>query len=78
MRLSDLVAFRNELDTLSILPTHTNSRMAVDRLQYQIDASVVEFPEFSQRFQQHTVDIDRIFGEFESTLEELKLSLIHI
>ena len=72
MRLSDLVAFRNELDTLSILPTHTNSRMAVDRLQYQIDASVVEFPEFSQRFQQHTVDIDRIFGEFESTLEELK------
>ena len=66
------MAFRNQLDALSILPTHTNSRMAVDSLQYQIDTSAVEFPEFSQRFQRHTIDLDRIFGEFESTLEELK------
>ena len=72
MRLSELVAFRNQLDELSIRPTQVDCRMAMDRVLYLMHNHSQQFDTFTQALDQHAVQAHQVFDDFENTLVELK------
>lgn len=72
MKLSELVAFRNQLDELSVKPAQIDARMAMERVLYLMQSGGEQFDSFARELDQHSRDTAQVFDKFEATLDQLK------
>ncbi len=72
MKLSKLVAFRNELERLTIVPAQINSNMQIDNVRHLISCDPVQFAEFADQVDQQAGAINQQFDQFEKMLNQFK------
>jgi len=72
MKLSKLVAFRNELEQLTIRSAQSNSNMQIDSVRHLISCDPLQFAEFADQVDQQALVINQQFDQFENALNQFK------
>jgi hypothetical protein len=72
MKLSELVAYKNQLDLLSIRPTQDTTGQDLDRIMYTVDHSKLQM---SDQLLAHKNNLIQTFDLFEQELDSLKQQL---
>lgn len=74
MKLSELIAFKNQLDQLSAIPVQKEADIKINKITHLVE----QFPltvSHSEQINQQRLDITQKFIEFEDHLNELKQSI---
>ena len=71
MKLSELVAFKNELDQLSALPAQQAADIAINKITHLVEISPLTAP-YSEQLNQRRLAVTQKFIELENQLNELK------
>ena len=74
MKLSELVAFKNELDKLSAMPAHKVADLEINKITYLVESFSSTAP-LSASFAQNRYNIEQAFDQFENKLDQLKQSI---
>ena len=77
MKLSKLVAFQNELDTMSAITAQQSADREIGKIVHQVENNLIQFDEFTKTLQNQHTDILDSFNQFEQTFNELKKKLKH-
>jgi len=72
MKLHELVAFRNQLDTLSVMPAQEHSIREMNLVHYTVQDCAEQFVNFQTNFRQQSQNIIDQFQKFEDMLVELR------
>lgn len=74
MKLSELVAFKNQLDDVSAIPAQQTADREIDKITHLVESSVLTTAQ-TEKFNQGRAEIASKFIEFETQLNELKQSV---
>jgi hypothetical protein len=74
MKLSELIAFKNELDLLSAVPAQQEADCEINKITHLVESFELTAPQ-TQAFAQGRQNIAQGFVEFEQQLDELKQSI---
>jgi hypothetical protein len=72
MKLSELVAYKNLLDTLSANSTRDSAGLDLDRIIYAVANNKVQINETADGLLAHKKNITQMFDQFEETFDQLK------
>lgn len=75
MKLSELVAYRNQLDALSSVPTSKTANLELDKILHLIDSQPELMTAMTHDLEQQYADIQWAFAKFEDDLTNLKSQL---
>jgi hypothetical protein len=72
MKLSELVAYKNELDKLTSRTVQREIELGLGKITHLVDTQSIQLGNFKQQLNSHCDDIYRNIDQFEVTLTELK------
>ena len=75
MKLSELVAYRNQLDALSSVPTLKTANFELDKILHLISTQPELMTSFTYDLDSQYADIQKVFAKFEDDLNNLKSQL---
>jgi SAM-dependent methyltransferase len=75
MKLSELVAYRNQLDALSSVPTLQTANLELDKILYLISTQPELMTSFTHDLDSQYANIQQVFAKFEDDLNNLKSQL---
>jgi SAM-dependent methyltransferase len=78
MKLSTLVNYRNQLDSMSADPIGQVADKEIEKITYLAQNQNIQIAEFAQQLQQRRNDIQQSFNLFENDLTALKQELGHL
>jgi SAM-dependent methyltransferase len=75
MKLSELVAYRNQLDALSSVPTLSTANLELDKVLHLVSTQPELMTSIAHDLDQHYANIQQAFVKFETDLNNLKSQL---
>jgi SAM-dependent methyltransferase len=75
MKLSELVAYRNQLNALSSVPPMQTANLELDKILHQISTQPELMASFTHTLNSQYADIQQAFAKFEDDLNNLKSQL---
>jgi hypothetical protein len=75
MKLSDLVAFRNQLSTLSALSIGRVANHELEKIHHLVESQAVQVGQYQQRLRSQQQTIEQCFLDYETQVEKLKSEL---
>ena len=75
MKLSDLVAYKNELDKLTARTTQRDVELGLGKITYLVDSQRIQLGNFKQELNNQYNEIYQAIDQFEYTINELKRAI---
>jgi hypothetical protein len=75
MKLSELVAYKNLLDTLSSNSTKNSAELDLDRIIYAVTNNTLQIDDSTDRLLAHKINVTQMFDQFEDEFDRLKQKL---
>jgi SAM-dependent methyltransferase len=75
MKLSELVAYRNQLDALSSVPALHTANLELDKILHLVGTQPKLMTSFTHNLDSQYVDIQKVFAKFEDDLNNIKSQL---
>ena len=75
MKLSELIAYRNQLDALSSVPTLTTANLELNKILHLVDSQPKLMSAMTHNLEQQYANVQQAFSKFEDDLNNLKSQL---